>query len=287
MEIEEIKSIPIAGYLDRKGEKPTKKRGNCLFYRAFWRGGDNPVNVKVETDKNIWFDYGAGNGGTIIDLVMVVEHLTNGEAIAFLSQYGTVPDAAQVVSKYTDIHIVDDNAGTGVVKEIRDIFFFPLQNYLQERGISLAVARRFCKEVHYQFQGHPVQSALGFMTVGKAIILRNKYFKGCIFGQDISIIKGVRPDAFAVFEGFFDFLSFVEIWGVPKINAMVLNSVGNIRKAYSYFDTARAIYLLLDNDAKGLETTRFLQEKYGDKVIVKSDVFAPYKDLNAFLLKKC
>ena len=40
----EIKAIPIAGYLDSKGIKPNKEKGDALFYCASWRGGDNPTN---------------------------------------------------------------------------------------------------------------------------------------------------------------------------------------------------------------------------------------------------
>ena len=38
-------------------------------------------SMKVDYDKNLWIDYGAGEGGTLIDLVMHMERCDAGEAI--------------------------------------------------------------------------------------------------------------------------------------------------------------------------------------------------------------
>jgi 5S rRNA maturation endonuclease (ribonuclease M5) len=89
-----------------------------------------------------------------------------------------------------------------------------------------------------------------------------------------------------IFEGFFDFLSFVEIWGTPKMGVIVLNSLSNVKKAYPYIEQASQVYLLLDNDNKGIETTQKLAQKFGAKVISESQVFAPYKDMNEYLIHR-
>ena len=45
-----------------------------------------------------------------------------------------------------------------------------------------------------------------------------------------------------------NFLSYVEMYGTPKVSALVLNSVANIKRAYPYFEAVERVYLLLDND---------------------------------------
>ena len=42
--------------------------------------------MKVDYDKNLWIDYGAGEGGTLIDLVMRMERCDAGTAMRLLEQ---------------------------------------------------------------------------------------------------------------------------------------------------------------------------------------------------------
>lgn len=280
MDIDKIKAIPIAGYLDSKGEKPNKRRGKCLFYRAFWRGGDNPENVKVETEKNVWYDYGAGEGGSIIDLVARVENISTTEAIRKLN--GGIQDFKKYVCPLATMK--DTETGI-VVIEIKDLFYYPIKAYAKERGISEGVASKYCKEIHYKYGKDGKECfGLAFPTISGGYIIRNRAVKNCT-AQDISIISVPGSSSYMVFEGFFDFLSYVEMYGKPKVNAIVLNSVVNIKKCYPYFDKADKVYLLLDNDNKGEEETRKLIERYGDKVCDKSAHYEPYKDFNEFLMK--
>ena len=109
-------------------------------------------------------------------------------------------------------------------------------------------------------------------------------FKGCT-AQDISLISIPGSTALMVFEGFIDFLSYVEMYGTPKVSVLVLNSVANIKRAYTYFEAVERVYLLLDNDVKGREVTANITAIYGEKVVDKSAHFAPYKDFNEYLKK--
>lgn len=282
MEIEKIKEIPIAGYLESKGITPNKKKGNALYYCASWRGGDNPTNVRVDTKENIWYDYAEGVGGSIIELAMRVENCTKAEALKTLSNaFSGVTLTPTTFSQQTS-----ENKANGIeITSVRDLFYFPLKKYLAERGISEGVACKYCKEVHYTFTENGNKNyGVGFPLVSDGWVIRNKYFKGCT-RQDISLISVPGSTALMVFEGFIDFLSYVEMYGTPKVSVLVLNSVANIKRAHAYFEAVERVYLLLDNDVKGREVTADIVAIYGEKVVDKSAHFAPYKDFNEYLMK--
>lgn len=282
MDIEKIKEIPISGYLESKGVTPNKKKGNALYYCAFWRGGDNPLSVQVDTKKNIWFDYVAGEGGSIIDLVMKVEKCDNATAMKVLTDgYGvSIPITAPTFEEIPE----SKEAGIKVTK-VRELYYYPLKSYMAERGISESVARKYCKEVRYTFGDSQKEGfGVGFPTISGSWVIRNKMFKGCT-AQDISLISIPGSTALMVFEGFIDFLSYVEMYGTPKVSVLVLNSVANIKRAYTYFEAVERVYLLLDNDVKGREVTANITAIYGEKVVDKSAHFAPYKDFNEYLKK--
>ena len=251
MEIEKIKEIPIVRYLEKKGYTPNKIKGDVCYYSAFWRGGDNPTNVRVDTSKNLWYDYAGGLGGSIIELTMLVERCDKATALKLLTENANIIHAITPTFKAPGI---SESEAMGIhITKVQDLFFFPLKHYLAERGISERVARKYCKEVHYTFgDNKKVAYGIGFPTRAGSWIIRNKGFKGCS-GQDISVISTPGSSALMVFEGFMDFLSYVEMYGAPKVSAVVLNSVANIKRAYPLFEDAERIYLLLDNDAKGKE----------------------------------
>ena len=63
----EAKKILITEFLSGLGVNPKKVRGNDYQYYLPFREETNP-SFKVDNKKNLWYDYGAGEGGTILDL---------------------------------------------------------------------------------------------------------------------------------------------------------------------------------------------------------------------------
>lgn len=71
MNIQEAKQIRIADYLQSLGYTPVKQQGNSLWYKSPFRQ-ETEASFKVNTDRNLWFDYGLGRGGNIIALAGVL-----------------------------------------------------------------------------------------------------------------------------------------------------------------------------------------------------------------------
>lgn len=282
MKIEDIRNIPIQSYLAKKGIEPNREKGNSLYYTAVWRNGDNPNNVHVDTERNVWYDYKDGVGGGIIELVMLIEKCSLPEALKLLS------------NRFANISIIQprerklvDKVKTIAVTKVGDIYSYPIKNYLTERGISLDIAKKYCSEINYTFDNVKIYYALGFQTMNKSWVLRSKYFKGCT-AQDITYFDN-KSKSVVVFEGFMDFLSFIQLYGEVHYNVIVLNSIVNTKKNENFIQIinfSEKVYLLLDNDADGEKTVKNLQLLYGDKIIDKSYLYQGYNDLNDFLIAK-
>ena len=72
MNYEEIKRrISIRAYLAARGINPRWERGNRGMYLSPLRK-ERTASFSVSYDKNLWHDFGTGEGGSIIDLVWKV-----------------------------------------------------------------------------------------------------------------------------------------------------------------------------------------------------------------------
>ena len=69
MTYKEANNISIKDYLNSFGIQPVTEKGSYGMYRSPLRE-DNTPSFKVDYNVNLWCDYGTGEGGTLIDLVM-------------------------------------------------------------------------------------------------------------------------------------------------------------------------------------------------------------------------
>ena len=92
MNYEEIKRrISIRTYLAARGIKPRWERGNRGMYLSPLRK-ERTASFSVSYDKNLWHDFGTGEGGSIIDLVARMEGCSEVEAARRLAagEHGTL-----------------------------------------------------------------------------------------------------------------------------------------------------------------------------------------------------
>ena len=278
MEVEKMREIPIADFLNAMGIHPTKQKGNALWYSAPYRTERTP-SFKVDTAKNVWFDFGIGKGGDIFDLAG--EFIGSEDfllRVAFIAKSGTCPlpimERPQIRAEKEPV--------------FEDIWVRPLQDgkllgYLEERGINAHVAIPNCEEVRYRVHGKRYY-AIGFRNDAGGLELRNRFFKGCIPPKDISL-RHNGSDVCAVFEGFMDYLSAMQL-GIIASDWLVLNSVSNVEKAVRALQGYERIDCFLDNDEAGRRTFQRLYDCFGERVIDRSSLYADHKDLNEFLLSK-
>ena len=273
---EEAKNIDMVSYLSSLGYEPAKVQNIDYWYLSPLRNEKTP-SFKVNRKLNRWYDHGTGKGGNLIDFAILYNNCTVGE---FLNTLGSNFDIHEVHSKQE--HQSEDYRIK--ITKIGSLQSFALQHYLYQRRIPLEVARQFCNEVNFQFLDRKY-FAIGFKNNSGGYELRSLLFKGSSSPKDVTIINKRNPEI-SVFEGFFDFLSFISInqdTELLRTDFLVLNSISFFERALQFLKPYRVINLYLDRDRTGQNCTRkalSLGEKYKDK----SELYNHYKDLNDWLM---
>lgn len=298
MNTNQIKNIKITDYLYNKGIQPKHIKGTDYWYISPYREEKTP-SFKVNNELNVWYDYGTGQGGNIIDLIMRMDNLNSITEV--LSHFNNSGNQQKIIPQnipqsHSDSFSFDqqrESVSTGVtILKVLPLINRALLEYLIERRIDLDIAKKNCKEVYYSV-GDKRYFAIGFQNESKGYELRNKYFKGCT-SKDITIYQpeslnqGGKKNTKAclVFEGFMDYLSYLTLKKTDKpiVDTIILNSVSNVHKAIGFIKSHPKVYTCLDNDETGKNATEFLSKtcRIHTDYSVK---YANSKDLNEYLCK--
>ena len=286
-DLSRIKRYPIVEYLERKGIKPVRKTPTYAMYRSPLREETHP-SFKVDTEKNLWIDYGEGRGGSIIDLCMRMEGCTLSEAIRRLGQDASLDAAYGLSKEKSDIDTSPvtpwQPSGARKLIEVSDTLLSHLEAYLADkRCIDLNRARPFLKCICYEVRGRRYQ-AIGFANLSGGYELRDdKTFKGTIAPKDITPIFTDRAEPVCIFEGFMDFLSFLSMKEEITNHCLVMNSVSNVARTIRYLNDRHLTHIraFLDNDEAGRRTVQdFI--KAGFHVEDMNIHYKDFKDLNEY-----
>lgn len=286
MNTNEAKQIRIEEYLHSLGYSPVRRQGGSLWYKSPFRDEGEP-SFKVNTERNLWYDFGAGRGGNIIALA---QELYASDSLPYLLE--------RIAEQAPSVCPVSFSFGRQPFSKpsFQQLEAVPLSSpalfaYLRQRGINTELAKRECCEVRYLTDGKPY-FAVGFPNRSGGYEIRNKFFKGCIAPKDITHIRQGEPkEACCLFEGFMDYLSFLTLRlercpDHPELDGqdyIVLNSTANLSKAMRPLGDYERIHCFLDNDKAGMEAVRELQEEYGLRIRDASHIYGGCKDLNDYL----
>ena len=284
-DLSRIKRYPIVEYLERKGIKPVRKTPTYAMYRSPLREETHP-SFKVDTEKNLWIDYGEGKGGSIIDLCMRMEGCTLSEAIRRLGQNASDNGTYSFLNGFAPNNTQPVMAANGARRliEISDTLPPHLQDYLtKERCIDLEKAMPFLKCISYEVRNRLYQ-AIGFANPSGGYELRDdKTFKGTIAPKDITPIFTDGTEPVCIFEGFMDFLSFLSMKEEITNHCLVMNSVSNVARTIRYLNDRHLTHIraFLDNDEAG---RRAVQDfiKAGFHVEDMNIHYKDFKDLNEY-----
>lgn len=274
--IHAIKCLSIRAYLAGRGLLPTKENLRYGLYLSPLREEHTP-SFKVDYMQNLWYDFGLGVGGSIIDLVMRLERCDFTQALRLLGRGERTPIAVPVPPSVLP-----------TVSALRKLSDIPLRHpalvsYLSSRGIAPAVASSYCREVHYAIGGRNY-FAVGFRNDAGGWELRSECFRGCVSPKQITTIDN-RSDTVVAFEGFMDFLSFLSMkpneW--QHIDVAVLNSVVHIPKAIPFLERHAMIHVFFDNDEAGRKATAELKRLCPNSIVIdRLHLYREHKDLNEF-----
>ncbi|MBL8564336.1 MAG: toprim domain-containing protein [Hyphomicrobiaceae bacterium] len=293
MRADQARQVPIPLYLERHSIKPAKitRNGRELWYSSPIREGDKTPSFKVDTVKNLWFDHGVARGGNVIDLVVEMCRVSVKEALAILESgfAGTVPAATRSLLENrgapADEKENEQDRSFSIV-DSGPIVHPALWQYLFARCISKPLASQWLKEIRFRAPGKPkTYFALGF-TCGEGVDARSPVFKGFVGkGKDISTINFADKGTVAVFEGPYDFLSWLAMRELtePDCAVIILHSLSLKARAFHAINTHGfgRIVLYLDRDEAGRTVTRWLQRELGHRNAVdRSPLYEGFKDFN-------
>lgn len=284
MNYEEIKRrISIRAYLAARGILPRWERGNRGMYLSPLRE-ERTASFSVSYDKNLWHDFGTGEGGSIIDLVARMEGCSEVEAARRLAagEHGTL-----VPIHVEALRTNEPTPSRLTILSDRELTHPALLGYLTGRGIYPAIARTYCREVRYTIGGKEY-FAIGFRNDAGGWELRNPRFKGSSTPKNITTLDN-GSDTAMVFEGFIDFLSYLSLKAnpAPAIDTSVLNSITNLQKAVPFLARHRIVHAFLDNDDAGRKALARLEESLPSSEVIDQSVFyRDHKDLNEYWQEK-
>ncbi len=291
MSLDKIKQISIREYLNRIGAKPARENSHRGMYHSPLRE-DRNASFSVGYIRNVWFDHGLGQGGSVIDLVVQIEGCSIGEAISKLeNQTGDKQSNTFSFHRNTTPDIkVNENSTTKsniAIQKIVPLSHPLLLQYLKDRHIDIDIAKKQCEEMYYVVDSKGYY-AVGFQNDSGGYVLRNRYFKGCT-SSDITTHTSIDmsiKEACLVFESFTYYLSYLTLKNQdrPKQDTVILNLVHNLSKAMDFIKSHKQVYTYLDNDEAGRKTTEAIKANCGENTVSdQSAHYARYKDLNDYL----
>ncbi len=241
-----------------------------------------------------WADFGDGSKGGVIDLVMRLENCAADEAVEKLREIRS-GSKFNTIKKNTAMSPRPQRAAGFRVISVSPLSDESLLAYAESRGVSRVTVRRFCSEVAVR-AGEKVRTCIGFLNSLEGFVLRSpetgRSGKRCTSSAptylDADGLECREPssESVAVFEGLFDFLSYMERNGGrllrPGGDICVLNSVVNASAAAGFIGGHKTVNLYLDNDGAGRKASR----EIADGVLVSNpeasviDHSREYKDFN-------
>jgi hypothetical protein len=289
----QAKQMDLVEYLAMLGHQPKIIRNHDHWYLSPFRDEKAP-SFKVNRQRNVWYDHGAGKGGNLVDFAVQYFNCSVKELLEKLSgQHSSISSfhpplmAAEKKDQKT--------AGKIIILDERKLASKPLLEYLEKRKIPVAIAEQFCREIDFLLYNKK-HTAIGFKNNAGGYELRSSSFKGSSSPKAVSFIDKGKPQQLNVFEGFFNFLSFQTIiqqrrLPVPNMpdrqsNFLVLNSLSFFHKAREQMEKHIQVHLFLDRDNAGRKHTEQALQWDKTKYTDESHSYQNHKDLNEWLIQE-
>ncbi|MFD2285959.1 hypothetical protein GJU39_01335 [Pedobacter petrophilus] len=262
LNVNEIKEkVSLLNLLNKLGFAAQKVSGSEHFFLSMLRE-EYTASLCVNDKLGVWYDHGAAGvsgikSGSIIDFGLAYWYPASfPEVLKKIVEYAGVP-----LEKSHDIPAVYAERKTALksstyqINSISETITNPAINaYLNMRGIG-SVAAGHLYELHYSILDSKNKSrnyfASGWPNENGGWEVRNKYFKGCLGHKGMSFLQGAA-NRLAVFEGFYDFMS----WKVenPKdpASTLILNSLSFLQSAKARAKQFASIEIYFDHDRAGM-----------------------------------
>jgi len=282
--------------LEKIGFEPIRATANSYQYKSPFNPMERTPSFFVFQNSNSgefsnFKDYSSGKGGDYYKFLMEYFHIDFKSAKQKLKDLigGEYQEPKRPTQNKPPIFSFNQPKEKNYeIKKISQLQNRALIDYLKERGLKeIELYQRFIGEIYYTLDNKNY-FAISFINEAGGREIRNKYFKGSFGKKDISLIlPNPKDKRIKIYEGFIDFLSYLEInKKAPLSNYLILNSVSLRERGLNAIQGKYEAYeLYLDNDKSGDETTQFFIDNL-DNANDKRVHYKSYKDLNEFLIAK-
>jgi DNA primase len=190
---ETARNFSVIKTLEKLGHFPKKTTEKEAWFLSPFRS-ETQASFKVSKAKNRWYDHGMGVGGNVIDLVSKILKCPIKETLEFL-------DAGIAKNTLRQQQTFNENEpGLDIIK-VQEIIHPALIQYLRLRGISIRIAKTFCKEVWYTHKNTQF-FAIGLKNNKNGWELRNKIFKNSSSPKSYTYIQN-NNEQVIILEGMF------------------------------------------------------------------------------------
>ncbi len=266
-----ILGYPIVNLLAHFGKR-TDHRGQ-MYYSPF--RDERTPSFHINRNANVWMDFGSGEGGNVLTLVSQLAGISIAKSWDYIAALDPVIEISHITphrQAAAETKVIIDN--------VSDIFTYRnLISYAESRGISADLLSKHCRQVSYHLSNMPQShwTAIGFRS-NDGWVLRHagneKFSKRCtssactFLNPEGKITPSPTHDHIEVFEGFFDYLSWLIMQNrdIPRCDVCVLNSVSNLKKGIDFISKHKSISCWMDNDIAGREAFEQIHETRKDSV---------------------
>ena len=277
MNCKQFNSVKLEEILVSLGHHPTKQNEKeAWFLNPFYT--ETQASFKINKNLNYWYLHSEGIGGNNVDFMKKYLNESVKEVLEWAEKQNFSSFQQQNV-----IHSINSKPNYQIT-EIKKLQNEHLKSYLHQRGLS-KVVYPLVKEIHFTI-GEKKLYAIGFENFSGGWELRNSFYKGSLLKKDISLINlnnQTENKNVAVFEGFTDALSFVEMKPFFNGDLLVMNSISLLNRTKEHLKIYSEIHLFLDNDKAG-ETCKNEILKSFPEAKNHSEIYALHKDLNEYFV---
>lgn len=255
---------------------------------------ERTASIHVDRVKNVWYDHGLAVGGTNVDLVMMARNCSKEDAKKFIRSLSPNLEASVQESRL-EREKIGRTESKLEIREVKPVWSYYIRKYAESRKIPEDLLQRYCREVIVRNKERGQNfNYIGFENNNGGFAMKApsgfKYTnKAGITTIDTSGERSVKPssESVAVFEGFFDFLSWMVMQNTktPTCDIVVLNSVTNLDRALDYLKAHKSVIVFTDRDDAGrLCMERMKSLLPGKEVKDMSELYKNHKDLNEMLV---
>ncbi len=280
MSVNKARSLDLVDYLSELGYQPQKISGNNYWYLSPFREEQTP-SFKINRVMNRWYDFAEGKGGNLVDFGIVYHRCSVKD---FLQKLETTNiTGTQNISQ----KIPADISGNPLtITGIHLISSASLIHYLETRKIPYSLASEYLREASYTLK-EKTWYALAFKNDLGGYELRNRHIKMSSSPKAITRINQ-NAETLCVFEGFFDFLSYLstEKNHNTQSDFLILNSTAFFEQTLPIMQSYKEVQLWLDNDATGERLTQKALTIDPIKFKDQSILYEKYNDINDHLCRR-